>query len=90
MTQDKQATVDKNPAKLQQGRFTIFDALPIVLALAIAIFSAMYVEAKFGILASIGAFIVVAILAFLIIGYAFHIFFSFVFWLYGVIAGHKR
>ena len=79
MTQDKQVTADKNPAKLQQGRFTIFDALPIILALAIAIFSAMYVDTKFGILASIGAFIVVAILAYLIIGYAAHVFFTLIF-----------
>ena len=90
MTQNKQVATDKNPASVQQRRFTIFDVFPILLALAIAAFSADYVGARFGILASIGAFVVVAILAFLVVGYAFHIFYAFVGWVCRVISNHKR
>jgi len=85
MSENKPTTTSKTTANKRQGHLTIFDIFPIVIALAIAAFSADYAETRFGVLASIAAFVVVAVLAFLVVGYAFHIFYAFVSWICRVI-----
>ena len=85
MSENKPAMTNEITASKRQRRLTIFDVFPLLIALAIAAFSADYAATRFGVLASIAAFVVVAVLAFLVVGYAFHIFYAFVSWICRVI-----
>ena len=81
MSEIKPATSNETTANKRQRHLTVFDIFPVLIALAIAAFSASYAETRFGVLASIAAFVVVAVLAFLIVGYIFHIFYALVSWI---------
>ena len=49
----------------KRGRyFTIFDAFPLLFALAIGAFAADYIEQKYGVLLSIAGFIIVSVIVF--------------------------
>jgi len=81
MSEIKPATSNETTANKRQGRLTIFVIFPVLIALAIAAFSASYAETRFGVLASIAVFVVVAVLAFLIAGYVSHILYALVSWI---------
>jgi membrane protein YdbS with pleckstrin-like domain len=85
MSENKPAMTNEITANKRQRRLTIFDVFPLLIALAVAAFSADYAATRFGVLASIAAFVVVAVLAFFVVGYAFHICYSFVSWICRVI-----
>ena len=85
MSEKTPASSNETTASKRQRHLTIFDAVPILLALAIAVFFADYIGTRFGVIASIAAFVVGAVLAFLVVGYAFHIFYAFVSWICRVI-----
>ena len=76
MSENKPAITNETTADKRQRHLTIFDIIPLVLVLALAAYSASYVATRFGVLASIAVFVVVAVLAFFIVGYAFHLLFT--------------
>jgi predicted membrane protein len=89
MEENKQASSQQSAANPHQRHFTIFDLVPILVALAIAAYAANYAATRFGVLASILAFAIVSVLAFLFVGYAFHIVYAFLSWLCRFVFRHK-
>lgn len=81
MEQHERATANEAAPKTQRGHFTIFDMFPVLLSLGVAILSAVHVWERFGAFAGIAALLIFPILAYLVIGYAFHVFYTFVTWL---------
>jgi len=53
------------------GRFTIFDILPMLLALAVGAFAADSIASRYGTLLSIVGFVVVSVLSWLVLWYFF-------------------
>ena len=80
MGQNEHANAKKPDENTNQRHFKVFDLLSVLIALAIGAFSADYAATKFGALASIAAFVIVSVLSFLVVGYAFHILRLFVSW----------
>jgi len=76
MSENKPARTNEITASKRQRQLTIFDVFPLLIALALAAFSSSYIATRFGVLASIFAFVVLAVLAFLPVRYAFHIFYA--------------
>jgi hypothetical protein len=89
MEQNNQATTKGTDATTHQKHFTVFDLFPILVALAIAAFSADYTATRFGTLASVAAFVIVSVLGFLAVGYAFHLLYGFGSWLRRVVSRHR-
>jgi uncharacterized membrane protein len=80
MEENKQATLNEPVAKTHPRHFTIFDAFPVLISLAVAAFFAENVAKRFGALASVAAFLILSVLGFCVVGYAFHILYAFVSW----------